>query len=96
MTNIRGVDPFPTLWRRRTTLSFPDGMRLNLLSPPDPVQTKKTQRDKDWPMIRRLVEAHYFENRKCPNRRQIRFWLQESRTPELLAEIAARRPADCA
>jgi len=25
---------------------------------------KKTQRDKDWPMIRRLVEAHYFQHRR--------------------------------
>jgi hypothetical protein len=27
---------------------------------PDLVQAKKTQPDKDWPMIRRLVEVNYF------------------------------------
>jgi hypothetical protein len=59
------------------------------------VQAKKTQRDKDWPMIRRLVEAHYFENQKRPTPPQIRFWFQELRTSELLLELAQRHPATC-
>ena len=42
MTRMRGVDPFPKLWRRRTTLSFPDGIRLNLLSLPDLVRTSNS------------------------------------------------------
>ena len=58
--------------------------RCDLLALPDLVQAKKTQRDKDWPMIRRLVEAHYFQNNTKPNSAQIRFWLQELRTPQLL------------
>lgn len=41
-------------------------------------------------MIRRLVEAHYFQNRTKPNPAQIRFWLQELRTPEILLELAGR------
>ena len=53
----------------------------DLLSLPDLVQAKKTQRDKDWPMIRRFVEAHYFQNSAKPNPAQVRFWLQELRTP---------------
>ena len=39
-------------------------------------------------MIRRLVEAHYFQNRNKPASAQIRFWLLELRTPELLIEVA--------
>ena len=39
-------------------------------------------------MIRRLVEAHYFQNTAKPNRAQIRFWLLELRTPEILIELA--------
>jgi hypothetical protein len=93
MTKMRGVDSFQKLWRRRTILTFPDGMRLDLLSLPDLVQTKKTQRDKDWPMIRRLVEANYFGNRNKPNARQILFWLRELRTPELLVEATELWPA---
>ncbi len=59
-------------------------MRCDLLSLPDLVQAKKTQRDKDWPMIRRLVEAHYFEHHANPKPAQVRFWMRELRTPDLL------------
>lgn len=95
MSRMRGVDPFARLWRRRTTLQLAGGERVDLLSLPDLVQAKKTQRDKDWPMIRRLVEAHYFENQKHPTPPQIRFWFQELRTSELLLELAQRHPATC-
>src|SRR5438128_8333786 len=57
----------------------------------DLVQAKKTQRDKDWPMIRRLTEVHYFANREHPTPQQINFWLLELRTPELLIELVATR-----
>ena len=95
MSRMRGVDPFARLWRRRTTLQLASGEKVDLLSLPDLVQAKKTQRDKDWPMIRRLVEAHYFENQKRPTPPQIRFWFQELRTSELLLELAQRHPATC-
>ena len=88
MSRMRGVDSFPKLWQRRTVMELPDGTPCDLLSLPDLVQAKKTQRDKDWPMIRRLVEAHYFENRNRANKAQIKFWLRELRTPELLVEVA--------
>jgi hypothetical protein len=95
MSKMRGVDSFPKLWKRRTTIELPDGTHCDLLALPDLVQAKKTQRDKDWPMIRRLVEAHYFQNNTKPNSAQIRFWLQELRTPQLLVEVARRYPAIC-
>ena len=93
MSKMRGVDSFDKLWKRRTALRLPDGEECNLLSVPDLVRAKKTQRDKDWPMIRRLVEANFFENRKKANPAQIRFWLQELRTPELLAEVTQNHRA---
>jgi hypothetical protein len=89
MTKMRGVDSFPKLWARRTTLSLDDGP-IELMSLPDLVQAKKTQRDKEWPMLRRLIEVNYFANRENPTREQIRFWFLELRTPELLIELAAR------
>ena len=95
MSKMRGVEPFARLWKRRTTLQIPGGEKCDLLSLPDLVQAKKTQRDKDWPMIRRLVEAHYFEHQGRPKPAQIRFWFQELRTPELLLELARRHPAIC-
>ena len=95
MSKMRGVDTFARLWRRRTVIKLPDGTGCDLLSLPDLVQAKKTQRDKDWPMIRRLVEAHYFQNRAKSNPAQIRFWLLELRTPDLLIEVARAEAALC-
>ena len=95
MSKMRGVDSFAGLWRRRVVIQLPDGTKCDLLSLPDLVQAKKTQRDKDWPMIRRLVEAHYFENSAAPNPAQVRFWLQELRTPQILVEVAQRHSKFC-
>jgi hypothetical protein len=92
MTKMRGVDPFPRLWRRRTTTMLEDGTRCDLLSLPDLVRAKKTQRDKDWPMLRRLLEANYFKHREQPTPPQLRFWMLELRTPELLIELASAKP----
>jgi hypothetical protein len=95
MSKMRSVDSFNQLWNRRTTLQMPGGEKCDLLSLPDLVQAKKTQRDKDWPMIRRLVEAHFFQNQSKPKPEQIRFWFRELRTPELLLELARRHPLVC-
>jgi len=89
MTKMRGVASFPKLWTRRTTLEI-DGSTIELMGLPDLVRAKKTQRDKDWPMIRRLVEVNYFANRETPTKDQIRFWFLELRTPQLLIELAGQ------
>ena len=65
---------------------------IDVLSLPDLVKAKKTQRDKDWPMIRRLVEAHYFSFRAESTSSQIDFWLREMRTVSLLNEVAQSSP----
>jgi hypothetical protein len=46
-------------------------------------------------MIRRLLEAHYFQFQIHPTRAQTAFWLKELRTPELLIDIAQRYPRTC-
>lgn len=94
MSRMRGVAAFSSLWKRRTTLEMTDGTICDILSLPDLVQAKKTQRDKDWPMIRRLVEASYFENYRHPTPEQTAFWFQELRTPELLLDLAKARPKE--
>ena len=91
MTKMRGVEPFSKLWSRRTTMSLENGSACEVISLPDLVKAKKTQLDRDWPMIRRLIEVHYFENRGQSTRQQIQFWLLELRTPELLIELAETR-----
>ena len=95
MATMRGVEAFPVLWERRTTFSLGaemDHIAVEALALPDLVNAKKTQRDKDWPMIRRLLEASYFESRDNPTSGQIEFWLRELRTPELLIECARAFP----
>jgi len=92
MSVMRGVPSFTTLWRRRTTVTTEDGTTFDLFSLPDLVRVKKTQRDKDWPMLRRLVEAHYVENAQDPNPEQIAFWLREARSPALLTQLAEQYP----
>ena len=39
------------------------GGAVEVLSLPDLAASKKTQRDKDWPMLRRLVEVNYLTHR---------------------------------
>ena len=46
-------------------------------------------------MIRRLVEAHYFQYREKPSPAQIKFWFQELRTPQLLLELAQTHKLLC-
>jgi hypothetical protein len=96
MARMRGVSPFDELWTRRTTLPLTeeDGtvLELDVLALPDLVAAKKTQRDKDWPMIRRLVEANYFAFRPQASAKRVTFWLHELRSPELLVECARAFP----
>ena len=92
MTRMRGCDDFPSLWKRRTTLQDADGTVFEILGIEDLIRAKKTQRDKDWPMIRRLVEAHYDELQSEPTPERIRFWLRESRSPELLISLVTEYP----
>ena len=88
MAVMRGVDRFDLLWERRTHLVGDDDQHYDLVSLQDLVRSKKTQRDKDWPMIRRLVEADYVA-RETPSGTDVEFWLRESRTPAMLINLAS-------
>jgi hypothetical protein len=92
MAMMRGVDSFPELWDRRTTFVLPDGNSIDVLALPDLVKAKKTQRDKDWPMIRRLVENHYFQFHEEITSERVAFWSAEARTVEVLRELWMRFP----
>ncbi len=95
MACLRSGDTFEDLWARRTTIAGTDGS-LHMLSIEDLVRAKKTQRDKDWPMLARLVSADYFAHADAPEPWQIGFWLREARTTDILMEIAARFPSEAA
>jgi hypothetical protein len=92
MSVLHGCDAFDQLWARRRRIVLPAVGRINVLALPDLVQAKKTQRDKDWPMVRRLLEADYHHRPARPSGGQIAFWLREARTPELLVELGRRFP----
>ena len=90
MSVLHGCDPFEQLWRRRKTLTLSGVGRLHLLALRDLVRAKKTQRDKDWPMIRRLVEADFHRRSRRPSRTDVTFWLRELRTSEILVALCRR------
>ena len=50
---------------------------------------------KDWPMLRRLVDASYDSARDGDaSAEQVTFWLAELRSPEFLREAISRFPSD--
>ena len=96
MTKLRDLPEFRELWERRTVIGDAEGHEFHLLSVPDLVRAKKTQRAKDWPVIETLVAIHYRENAENPLPAWLDFWLSEARSPELLVELVARFPAGAA
>jgi hypothetical protein len=98
MSRMRGVAPFEELWERRTTIALSEPssfaeVLVDLMSLGDLVNAKKTQRDKDWPMLRRLVDASYASAREAEvSDEQIDFWLAELRSPEFLREVVGHFP----
>lgn len=92
LTRLRDLPEFDILWGRRTTIQDNAGDSFDLLAVEDLVQAKKTQRDKDWPVIGALVEGHYKAYAQDPTPKRIAFWLRESRTPERLIALAGRFP----
>lgn len=94
MSVMRGVDDFSALWCRRTSIEVGGGVIYEVLGLPDLVRAKKTQRDKDWPMIQRLVETNYLAHRDHSTREQIEFWIREARTPQIIEEINSKYSVD--
>lgn len=94
MAVMRNVAPFPELWSRRATIEIEPSLSLEVMSVQDLVCAKKTQRDKDWVMLRRLLETHYAAFEHHPSAEQVRFWLRESRTEATLIELARRYPLE--
>jgi hypothetical protein len=57
MGRMRGAPSFGRLWSRRIEVRVPGVGGVPVVSLEDLVRIKKTQRDKDWAMIARLLEA---------------------------------------
>ncbi len=89
---MRGVDDFHELWKRREEVEATEIGKILVIGLSDLVKSKKTQRDKDWPMIRRLIEADIHAAPDQASDDRIRFWFAECRTPELLILLAEKYP----
>ena len=89
---LRGCAPFDELWKRRKTVTINDGTDVDVIGLSDLVQSKKTQRDKDWFMIKRLTENDIALNKDNPSPDQVKWWFRESRTPEHLRKLAEKYP----
>lgn len=92
LARLRGCDNFAELWKRRKTVLLPSGLKVEVLGLRDLVQCKKTQRDKDWLMLRRLVENDIYLHRNHPTPDRIHWWLSEGHKAEQLIELAAQYP----
>ena len=92
MGKLRGLPNFDVLWNRRTEIELPEVCAVPVIALEDLVRAKKTQRDKDWPMIRRLIEADYFRRHNRASEEKVRYWLAECRTPDILQEIVSKYP----
>ena len=87
---LRGCASFGELYKRRTTVTVEGGPIIDVIGLEDIVRCKKTQRDKDWFMIKRLVENDMALNKDSPSALKIKWWLSECRTPELLKKLAVK------
>ena len=99
ISKLRGCDPFDKLWERKKTVSLKGGGTIDIIGLEDLVQSKKTQRDKDWLMLKRLVEDDIILNNDNPSDERVRWWFLESRSPDSLIRLAKEYPEivkDCA
>lgn len=93
ISKMRGCAPFEELWKRKRRIRLKNGISINVLGLEDLLQSKKTQRDKDWLMLKRLVENDINLNKGSPSEDKIRWWLLESRNIESLIRLAKDYPA---
>ncbi len=91
ISKLRGCEQFEKLWERRNKVTLKkDGIVIDVIGLRDLVQSKKTQRDKDWLMLKRLVEDDIVLNKVHPSDDQVRWWLLESRNPGSLIMLAGK------
>ncbi len=92
INKMRGCPVFKEIWKRRNVVKLPEIGEVSIISLQDLVQSKKTQREKDWPMIRRLIETDISQGYEEADKNRISFWFRECRTPVLIKELAQNYP----
>ena len=89
---LRGCSNFETMWKRRTTAALSNGLKIDILGIPDLVKCKKTQRDKDWFMLNRLVGNDILLNQPNASEDKIKWWFLECRSTETLFNLMQKFP----
>lgn len=93
--DVMGIPPrsptFNVAWRRSVRMKTPWGM-VPVVSVPDLVELKKTQRLEDYAVISRLVVAMMNRSGLKPNRRLARWAVQNIFSPALLNELIQQQP----
>lgn len=92
ISKLRGCAPFEKLWERKNTILLKNGSVIDVIGLRDLVQSKKTQRDKDWFMLKRLVESDIILNKDKPSENRVRWWFRECRDVGILIELAKKYP----
>jgi len=92
ISKLRGCDSFAELWRRKNTISLKSGGSIDVIGIKDLVQSKKTQRDKDWLMLKRLIDNDIIMHKYKATKGHILWWLQECRDVNLLIELTKKYP----
>lgn len=93
MAKLKGCDAFVKLWARRNRVKIPGLGAIDIIALEDLVQSKKTQRDKDWLMLGRLVENDIFVNKGAGSPAKVSWWLAQCRAPDTLVRLCADYPA---
>ncbi|MFN0180501.1 MAG: hypothetical protein ACKVZ0_17005 [Gemmatimonadales bacterium] len=81
------------VWHRAVVAEV-GGETIPVVAVDDLIQTKKTQRDKDWAIIGALVRADMVRHRDEPTPDRLRFWLREAREADDLITLAAGFPEE--
>lgn len=86
LAKLRGCENFEKLWQRRFTVKLPNKKKLEVIGLEDLVQSKKTQRDKDWLMLNRLIDNDISLTPR-PSAEKIKWWLCECRNIDTLIKL---------
>jgi hypothetical protein len=94
MSQMRNVPSFDVCWSRRSIMRVRDAGEVDVMGIEDLVAAKKTRRDKDWPVVTKLVDVHYRDFGDQPTDRRVAFWLRELRSPPPLVDLVKRAPSE--
>ncbi|MFH1678454.1 MAG: hypothetical protein ABH914_02410 [Candidatus Omnitrophota bacterium] len=90
ISKLRGCETFDKLWKRKKTVSLKNNRTIDVIGLRDLVQSKKTQRDKDWLMLKRLVDNDIILNKYSAAIDSVRWWLRECRDAGILIKLAEK------